>query len=1065
MFNRCRKNKSTFSRINYQSLEPRHLLAGVTMVDGLLTIGGNQGNDVIVLRQAIDNGPLLLIDNGVNTAQFAPEDVERIVFHGMGGNDYFTVLGNAYTSGLDGAGFSQNNTFNNLQSISFYGGSGDDNFVARFGDFGSIDILAIGSAGDDRLIANSLDGLASSGSGDALTKLRFYGGVGEDYLLSNGIAVGDTRLIGGDDADTMLGGDADDVFRGGSGDDSVQGGAGNDLLVGDAGSDSLDGGNGDDSLMDNFGDDNLSGGSGHDWIFGGSGADIIHGDTGNDRLLGGDDADSIFGHDGSDHISGGRGNDTISGGRGNDHLIGFDGDDTINGDNGNDKLFGGAGLDHLLGDAGDDLLVGGFGDDTLVGASGNDLLFGQENDDSLDGGIGTDYLDGGTDDDQLIAGADATADTLKGSAGRDSFFPETDDDRLVDFNALDDQKPSTQDLEDGTTALIDRNDFNILSHRDNFPGALNVQEVKILITNVDTDSPTLYFMNTNNHQFHYGFWRNALGNTAGSGVFNAQTYFTNSGRVNVAGSLVAHDNYADEQGLRGAFALEFWPSDPMAFRFVELAFEMVSAAAPWLAAQLHFHPSSETMREAVANEQAQYDNSNVRIIDTDELFGNLAYQPMNQSESFGRLVLADGSTTLTARDIPIFSSLPNDLSTVSGIITEVPQTPLSHVNLKAKQNNTPNAFIKDATTDPRLTSLLDQLVYLKVGPTGFEIRAATQAEVDAFFESIRPTDPQSPTRDLSVTEILPLDSISFSDSDTFGSKAANVAELQQLIPTVAPDGFAIPFSFYDSYMEANGFYDEAEALLSNPVFLADPAFRENALKAFRKRIKNDGVMPTWINDRLTELQNSFPEDVTPRLRSSSNAEDLVGFNGAGLYSSFTHHDDEGHIAKSVKQVWASLWNYRAYEEREFYRVDHFQAAMGVLVHPNFEAEQSNGVAVSKNIFDPRWAGYYVNVQVGEDLVTNPNSASIPEELLIARLAGANRYETQYIRSSNQVDAGERVLSQSHLLELADRLDEINRHFAPLYGTTFSDPDFALEIEFKVTADGELAIKQVRPWAG
>ncbi len=139
--------------------------------------------------------------------------------------------------------------------------------------------------------------------------------------------------------------------------------------------------------------------------------------------------------------------------------------------------------------------------------------------------------------------------------------------------------------------------------------------------------------------------------------------------------------------------------------------------------------------------------------------------------------------------------------------------------------------------------------------------------------------------------------------------------------------------------------------------------------------------------------------------------------------------------------------------------------MGVLVHPNFEAEQSNGVAVSRNIFDPRWIGYYVNVQVGEDLVTNPNSASIPEELLIARLAGANQYETQYIRSSNQIAAGERVLSQSHLLELADRLGAINRHFAPLYGTTFSDPDFALEIEFKVTADGELAIKQVRPWAG
>ena len=138
---------------------------------------------------------------------------------------------------------------------------------------------------------------------------------------------------------------------------------------------------------------------------------------------------------------------------------------------------------------------------------------------------------------------------------------------------------------------------------------------------------------------------------------------------------------------------------------------------------------------------------------------------------------------------------------------------------------------------------------------------------------------------------------------------------------------------------------------------------------------------------------------------------------------------------------------------------------GGLVHPNFEAEQSNGVAVSKNIFDPRFIGYYINVQVGEDLVTNPNVASVPEELLVARLFGMNQYETQYIRSSNQLPAGDRVLSQEHILELTDALNAINNHFAPLYGTTALDPDFAMEIEFKVTADGELAIKQARPFAG
>jgi|GEM_PF-200271 len=1062
MLNQYRKRKSAFSSIGYQCLEPRQFLASATLNGGSLTIVGTGSDDVISLRQSSDNSPIHLIDNGAIVGRFTPQDVERITFYGLDGDDSFFLLGNAFSLG---SGFSQNSTFDNLTSIKFIGGNGDDTFIARFDDYGSIDLLANGGDGNDRLIANPLGGLATPGSGNALTKLRFYGGDGSDYLLSRGIAIGNTRLIGGNDADIIVGGLADDVVRGGAGDDSIQGGGGDDLLIGDLGNDALAGGDGNDRLMDNFGHDNLRGEAGDDWIFGGADDDIISGGTGNDRLLGGDNADSIFGNDGSDSLFGGRGNDTISGGRGNDHLVGFDGDDLLHGNNGNDKLFGGAGLDRLIGEAGDDLLVGNLGNDILTGGEDNDILFGNEGNDQLDGETGTDYLDGGAEDDRLFGGVDTVADTLKGSAGADYFIRKTNDDRLVDFDSNQDHQRSNGDLDDGTSTLVDRSDFDILSHRDNFPGALNVQEVKILITDVDTDSANLYFMNTNNHLFHYSFWKNVLGNTAGNGQFNAETYFTNSGRVNIAGSLVAHDSYVDGQGQRGTYTLEFWPTDPLAFQFVNQAFNMVSVAAPWMASQLQFHPSSETMREAVANEQSQYDNSNVKIIDTDDLFGNLDYQPMNQAEAFGRLVLADGSTTLTARDIPIFSSLPNDLSTVSGIITEVPQTPLSHVNLKAKQNNTPNAFIKDATTDPRLTSLLDQLVYFKVGPTGFDIRQATQAEVDTYFESIRPTVPQSPVRDLTVTDILSLDSISFSETDAFGSKAANVAELQQLMPTVAPDGFAIPFSFYDQYMESNGFYAQAQAMLNDPEFQSNAESRQDALKAFRKRIKNDGVMPTWITDRLTTLQNSFAENVTPRLRSSSNAEDLVGFTGAGLYSSYTHHEDEGHISKSVKQVWASLWNYRAYEEREFYRVDHFQAAMGVLVHPNFEAEQSNGVAVSKNIFDPRWEGYYVNVQVGEDLVTNPNVASIPEELLIANLAGSNGYETQYIRSSNQVAANERVLSQSHLLQLVDRLAEINRHFAPLYGRTATDPNFVMEIEFKVTADGELAIKQARPWVG
>ncbi len=650
---------------------------------------------------------------------------------------------------------------------------------------------------------------------------------------------------------------------------------------------------------------------------------------------------------------------------------------------------------------------------------------------------------------------------------------DTDGDGLTDLEELklsetqNPLNPAIVSAKDGASIVTSRKQFEKLARRDNIPGASNIREMKFLITEIDTEHPKLHLINTKRHEFHYYFYVFGLDNsTVSITTFNNQTYFTNSKRKNLAGSLLAHDSYVDGQGRQGLYTMEFWPTDPVAFRFVETAFEMISASLPFLESNLAYHPAGETQRGEYANDHSMFDASYIRVISTEELFGNLSFSALNPGITFGRLIIADGiAQALTPRDVVIFRNIPNDLTHVAGIITEVPQTPLSHINLKAKQNNTPNAYIRDATSDENIQSLLGEYVLFEVTADGYLLRPATEDQVTDFLESIRPKEIQIPQRDLSIHDIRRLGYFGFEQTSAFGAKAANLSELKRIMPAeMVPDGYAIPFYYYTEFMRHNGLDDYVARMLAIDGFLKNADLREVELTKLRKRVRK-GAMPQWMERELGELHRSFARATPIRCRSSTNNEDLPDFNGAGLYDSYTHHSDEGDLRHTIQQVWASMWNYRAFEEREFYRISHYQAAMGVILHTNYSDEIANGVAVTKNIIDPNWTGYYVNVQVGEDLVTNPSADAIPEEFLVSLLLadpeqGNYEFEVQYVRKSNRRIKDQAVLTNGQIFDLTGRLQLIQSHFRRLYSGNSS---FGMEIEFKIDVNEQLIIKQARPW--
>ena len=594
----------------------------------------------------------------------------------------------------------------------------------------------------------------------------------------------------------------------------------------------------------------------------------------------------------------------------------------------------------------------------------------------------------------------------------------------------------------GVSIISTRSAFDQLSyHKDESPD--DFAYVKFILLDMETDRPRVYFINSDQHRYHLSF-RQAVGlEPSGAGM--------------LSGTIVRHPDRVARNGASAEYHFEFWPYTHYRFDVVERTQTVLAASMPLLKDNLAYYVP-EVAIPAYERESASYQESRVGVVFDENILPARGFVSLNPAEGFGFLRFMDPGERPNPRDIVIYEALPNELPRVAGIITTVPQTPLSHVNLRAVQDGVPNAFIHGALDLTEIGNFVDKYVRYEVTTNGWSMREASRAEVDEFYAASRPLDVQRPQRDLSVTEIAPLSEIEFDDWTRFGVKAANLAVLGRLgLPAGAiPDGFAVPFYFYDEFMQHNGFYTEIKSMLADPDFQSDLNVQEDQLQEFRQLIRG-APMPRWMMDDLAELQASFPEGTSIRCRSSTNNEDLPGFSGAGLYDSRTQHPDEGHIAKCIKQVYASLWNFRAFVERDFHRVDHLSTAMAVLTHPNYSDELANGVAVS---FDPVNAdpdAYYVNVQVGEDLVTNPSALSVPEEVLL-RANG----EPIFLASSNQTAEGEQIMSNEHLRQLRKHLAAIHEHFKALYNPAPDDP-FAIEIEFKITADNVLAIKQVRPW--
>nr|PZN18074.1 MAG: hypothetical protein DIU78_23425 [Pseudomonadota bacterium] len=194
---------------------------------------------------------------------------------------------------------------------------------------------------------------------------------------------------------------------------------------------------------------------------------------------------------------------------------------------------------------------------------------------------------------------------------------------------------------------------------------------------------------------------------------------------------------------------------------------------------------------------------------------------------------------------------------------------------------------------------------------------------------------------------------------------------------------------------------------------------------------------------------------------TSHALVLPWSQGRGLYQPGPRKYGVGLPSSRIRDVWASVWLFRAFEERAFWNIDSRAVRMAVAVNRAIDDEAANGVLITQNLLDPNVPGYYVNVQLGEIEVANPAGGAVPEIFaIVPGLPGT----TEIVRerfSSLSPDAP--LLSDAEIEALYAAAERVQTHFAELYER--SPANLALDIEFKFYGpERRLLIKQVRPYS-
>jgi hypothetical protein len=450
------------------------------------------------------------------------------------------------------------------------------------------------------------------------------------------------------------------------------------------------------------------------------------------------------------------------------------------------------------------------------------------------------------------------------------------------------------------------------------------------------DHNRIYYINSRRYSFHKDFVNGTYMSLERGHEFFENNYLKPNRRF-ILGT-VAYQTPVQR------WTFEFWEGDLIPADQIKTAAEVINKT---FFAPVAYKPNSSRQEEVSAG------LSDLQRVLQSEIASEQVYEPLNLARGLGRVHIIDkldDHVEIGFNEILVLNEVPIQLPPVAGVIVSKPSTPLSHINLLVKGWGVPNAYIKNA--HELLKQYDGRWVSFETKRDAYTIKPADMDQLREYQRrmSIR-LDVMKPRSDLNVRRIASLRQQRARDVLSYGGKSANLGELiNARVPgIIIPDGFTVPFYYYDQFMSENHIDDSVFEMMNDQKFVHDPAYRRGRLTELRDRIQK-GTVNEELGSAVLRLAHARYPGKGLFARSSSNSEDLPNFSGAGLHSSVPNVKGDKELIEAIKTVWASLWNFEAYEARERAGIDHSKVYMAVLIQEGINAD-SAGVMITADPYN------------------------------------------------------------------------------------------------------------------